>query len=190
MDGVVEVTSMNKGRVVTGAGGGIGTKTVERFLENGDTVVGLDRSGPSLKLLEGVCGTGQRLSTLTTNVTQTSEVAAFTARMREKHGGSVFEMRGQFTPENSALVLGDSQVETLQLIRSSGADVSLRHAVILAKAAVTLQMPIVLTSSQENHIQGPTAPELQNAASKPIRRACSVSALCMRLFKKFAARLV
>lgn len=56
-----------------------------------------------------------------------------------------FGMRGQFTPENSALVLVDYQVGTLQLIRSSSADVSLRNAVMLAKAAVTLKMPIVLT---------------------------------------------
>ena len=30
--------------VVTGAGGGIDEKIVDRFLANGDTVVGLDRS--------------------------------------------------------------------------------------------------------------------------------------------------
>ncbi len=75
-----------------------------------------------------------------------------------------FEMRGQFTPENSALVLVDYQVGTLQLIRSSSSDVSLRNAVMLATAAVKLNMPIVLTSSQEDHIQGPIAPALQKAA--------------------------
>lgn len=75
-----------------------------------------------------------------------------------------FEMRGQFTPENSALVLVDYQVGTLQLIRSSSSDVSLRNAVMLATAAVKLNMPIVITSSQEDHIQGPIAPALQKAA--------------------------
>ncbi len=49
---------------------------------------------------------------------------------------SKFQMRGPFTRKNSALVLVDYQVGTLQLIRSSGADVSLRNAVMLAKAAV------------------------------------------------------
>ena len=41
---------MQQGRivVVTGAGGGIGGKIVERFLLNGDRVVGLDRSQSSL----------------------------------------------------------------------------------------------------------------------------------------------
>jgi len=75
-----------------------------------------------------------------------------------------FEMRGQFTPENSALVLVDYQVGTLQLIRASSSDVSLRNAVTLATAAVTLKMPIVMTSSQEDHIQGLIAPALQKAA--------------------------
>ncbi len=75
-----------------------------------------------------------------------------------------FQMRGQFTPENSALVLVDYQVGTLQLIRSSSSDVSLKNAVMLATAAVKLNMPIVLTSSQEDQIQGPISPALQKAA--------------------------
>ncbi len=75
-----------------------------------------------------------------------------------------FEMRGQFTPENTALVLVDYQVGTLQLIRSTSSDVSLRNAVTLATAAVRLEIPIVLTSSQEDHMQGPIAPTLQKAA--------------------------
>ena len=75
-----------------------------------------------------------------------------------------FEMCGQFTPESSALVLVDYQVGTLQLIRSSSSDVSIRNAVMLATAATKLKMPIVMTSSQEDHIQGPISPELQRAA--------------------------
>jgi nicotinamidase-related amidase len=75
-----------------------------------------------------------------------------------------FQMRGQFTPENSALVLVDYQVGTMQLIRSSSSDVSLRNAVMLATAATKLKMPIVMTSSQEGHIQGLVSPELRRAA--------------------------
>ena len=70
-----------------------------------------------------------------------------------------FEMSNQFTPENSALVLVDFQVGTLQLIRNNSSDQSLRNAVMLAKA---YGMPIVLTTSQEDHIQGPLAPALQH----------------------------
>ena len=73
-----------------------------------------------------------------------------------------FEMSNQFTPENSALVLVDYQVGTLQLIRNNSSDQSLRNAVMLAKAAKAYGMPIILTTSQEDHIQGPLAPALQH----------------------------
>jgi nicotinamidase-related amidase len=84
--------------------------------------------------------------------------------MFKKDNNEKFEIPGQFTPENSALVLIDYQVGTLQLIRNVSSDVSLRNAVMLAKAAEKLGMPIVLTSSQEDHIQGPIAPALQEAS--------------------------
>jgi nicotinamidase-related amidase len=73
-------------------------------------------------------------------------------------------MSNQFTPENSALVLVDYQVGTLQLIRNISSDQSLRNAVMLAKAAKAYGMPIVLTTSQEDHIQGPLAPALQHVS--------------------------
>jgi len=41
------------------------------------------------------------------------------------------------------------------------AEDTLRNAVMLAKAAKAYDMPIVLTSSQEDHLQGPIAPALQ-----------------------------
>ena len=84
--------------------------------------------------------------------------------MFNKEGNDKFEMRGQFTPENSALVLIDYQVGTLQLIRNVSSDVSLRNAVMLTKAAEKLGMPIVFTTSQEDHVQGPLAPALQHAS--------------------------
>jgi len=84
--------------------------------------------------------------------------------MFNKEGNEKFEMRGQFTPENSALVLIDYQVGTLQLIRNVSSDVSLRNAVMLTKAAEKLGMPIVFTTSQEGLIQGPLAPALQHAS--------------------------
>jgi nicotinamidase-related amidase len=72
-------------------------------------------------------------------------------------------MKGQFTPENSVLVLVDYQVGTLQLIRTSSSDLCLRNAVTLATAAKALKIPVVLTSSQEDRIQGPISPALQKA---------------------------
>jgi nicotinamidase-related amidase len=77
--------------------------------------------------------------------------------------GKDYKMSGQFTPDNSALVLIDHQVGTLQFVYTMSPDESLRNAVMLAKAAKAYGMPVVLTTSQEDHIQGPTAPALQQA---------------------------
>jgi nicotinamidase-related amidase len=72
-----------------------------------------------------------------------------------------YMMKGQFTAENSVLVLVDYQLGTMQLIRTSNSDVCLRNAVTLATAAKTLNVPVVLTSSQEDRVQGPISPALQ-----------------------------
>lgn len=77
--------------------------------------------------------------------------------------GKDYKMSGQFTPDNSALVLIDHQVGTLQFVYTMSPDESLRNAVMLAKAAKAYGMPLVLTTSQEDHIQGPTSPALQQA---------------------------
>ena len=59
-----------------------------------------------------------------------------------------------FTPNAAALLLIDFQVGTLQLAKTNAADVALRNAITLAKAALAFKMPIVVTSSQEDRIQG------------------------------------
>lgn len=63
-------------------------------------------------------------------------------------------------PDNAALVLIDHQVGTLQLVRNLDAGQVKRFTLALAKAAKILGMPVVLTSSQEERIQGPLMPEL------------------------------
>ncbi len=68
-----------------------------------------------------------------------------------------------FTPETSALVLIDHQVGTTQLIRNITPDTAIRNAVLLGKAALAYNMPVVMTSSQEDRIQGPLHPALQEA---------------------------
>ncbi len=69
-----------------------------------------------------------------------------------------------FTPESSALVLIDFQVGTIQLIKNQiTPDIAVRNAVLLGKAALAYKMPIVMTSSQEDHVQGPLHPALQKA---------------------------
>ena len=67
-----------------------------------------------------------------------------------------------FKPENSALILIDYQVGTMQLVKNQMPDAALRNAIKLAKAAKAFKMPIVLTSSQEDHSQGPTSASLQH----------------------------
>jgi nicotinamidase-related amidase len=74
-----------------------------------------------------------------------------------------YVMSGQFTPENSALVLIDHQVGTIEFVHTMSPETSLKNAIMLAKAATVYGMPIVMTTSQEDHAQGPTAPASQAA---------------------------
>lgn len=76
---------------------------------------------------------------------------------------AAYVMPGQFTPDNCALVLIDHQVGTLQFVHTMSPETSLQNAIMLAKAAKAYGMPVVLTTSQEDHPQGPTAPALQEA---------------------------
>jgi nicotinamidase-related amidase len=72
-------------------------------------------------------------------------------------------MSKPFDPKNTALVLIDFQVGTLQLIKTMQSDLALRNAVSLAKAAKAFNMPVVLTTSQEDQIQGEVPPSLARA---------------------------
>ena len=65
-----------------------------------------------------------------------------------------------FLPETSALVLIDHQVGTMQLIKTLDVDMVKRNTLALAKTAKILNLPVVLTSSQEDRIQQPLMPEL------------------------------
>ena len=68
-----------------------------------------------------------------------------------------------FTPQTAALVLIDLQVGTIQLIKNITPDTAVRNAALLGQAALAFKMPIVMTSSQEDHVQGPLHPVLQQA---------------------------
>jgi nicotinamidase-related amidase len=52
-------------------------------------------------------------------------------------------------------------------VHTMSPETSLKNAVTLAKAAKAYGMPIVMTTSQEDHAQGPTAPALQVAFNSP-----------------------
>ena len=85
-----------------------------------------------------------------------------------------------FTSADSALVLIDHQTGTMQLIKNIPLDVAKRNTLALAKTAKILNIPVVLTSSQEQNLQGPLLPELEqilpDAFAARVKRAGIVNA--------------
>ncbi|MFI7615819.1 isochorismatase family protein [Nonomuraea terrae] len=71
-----------------------------------------------------------------------------------------------FTPDDTALLLIDHQLGTMSWIRSADQEEVKANALALAKAAVALDMPLILTTSLEDHAQGPLLPEFAEIASK------------------------
>ncbi|MEO3876261.1 isochorismatase family protein [Nonomuraea sp. B12E4] len=71
-----------------------------------------------------------------------------------------------FTPDDTAILLIDHQLGTMRWIGSAGHDEVKANALALAKAAVALDMPLILTTSLEDHAQGPLLPELAEIAPK------------------------
>lgn len=69
-------------------------------------------------------------------------------------------MNSIFTAENSALLLIDHQIGTMKLIHNIPLEVVKRNTLALAKTAKILNIPVILTSSQEENIQGALLPEL------------------------------
>ena len=63
-----------------------------------------------------------------------------------------------FKPESSALVLIDLQIGTIQMIKNIMPETAIRNAVLLGRAAQAYKMPIVMTSSLEEKVQGPLHP--------------------------------
>ncbi|MFN3050769.1 isochorismatase family protein, partial [Pseudomonas alloputida] len=66
----------------------------------------------------------------------------------------------RFTADNAALLLIDHQVGTMQLIKNIDSDLAAKQSIALAKMAKILNMPVVITSSQEDQAQGPILPEI------------------------------
>jgi nicotinamidase-related amidase len=100
-------------------------------------------------------------------------------------------MNNIFHPEDTALLLIDHQIGTMQLIKNISLDVVKRHTLALAKTAKILNLPVVLTSSQEENIQGVLLPELQDivpaAFATRVKRAGIVNAWTDPNFKNAVA---
>ncbi|HDG9809790.1 TPA: isochorismatase family protein [Raoultella planticola] len=67
----------------------------------------------------------------------------------------------KFTSDNAAMLLIDHQVGTMGWAKSMAFDELKRNALMLAKSAAILDMPVVLTSSMEKYAQGPLLAELK-----------------------------
>ncbi len=94
------------------------------------------------------------------------------------------------SPANSAILLIDHQVGTMQLIKNLPLDHVKQATIALAQTAVILGLPVVLTSSQEDQTQGPLIPELKSilpaAYEKRVKRAGIVNAWNDDSFRKAA----
>ncbi len=82
-----------------------------------------------------------------------------------------------FTAESSALVLIDHQVGTMKLIRNINVEAVRINTIALARVARILDMPVVLTSSQEERVQGPLLPELAEVLPGPFAARAKRSGL-------------
>lgn len=88
------------GRVVliTGAAGGVGAELVERFLGNGDTVIGTDISPDALAKLEADLGAGSALITSAGNITDENDVDNLADLTRQQGGLDVLVNGAGFFP--------------------------------------------------------------------------------------------
>lgn len=94
----------------------------------------------------------------------------------------------RFTAENSALLLIDHQVGTMKLIKNIDKDRAAKQSIALAKMAKILNLPVVITSSQEENAQGPILPEiadiLPEAFAARVKRPGVVNAWAYEDFHK------
>lgn len=86
-----------------------------------------------------------------------------------------------FTPRDSAVLLIDHQVGTVGWVRSTDYEGLKSRALALARVAKALDIPLVLTSSQEDQIQGPLLTELAEISPEEhanrVQRSGAVNAL-------------
>ena len=68
----------------------------------------------------------------------------------------------RFNADNAAMLLIDHQVGTMSWVQSIPFEEMKRNALMLAETARILKLPVVLTSSMEEHAQGPLLSELRS----------------------------
>ena len=97
-------------------------------------------------------------------------------------------MKNLFTPKNCAMLLIDYQQGTIKLAQNIDYDELVHNTRALARTAVETGIPLVLTSSQEDHFQGQLLIDLQQIApdayAKRIKRPGVVDAWMYDDFRK------
>jgi nicotinamidase-related amidase len=93
----------------------------------------------------------------------------------------------QFTKDNTALLLIDHQLGTMQLVRNIDRELAAKQAIALAKMSRILGLPTVITSSQEDRAQGLILPAiadiLPEAHAARIKRPGVVNAWAYPAFR-------
>ena len=96
--------------------------------------------------------------------------------------------KNAFTPENAAMLLIDHQLGTMGWTHSHDINLVKANALKLARIAKALKLPVVLTASMEDHVQGPLMPELEQilpeAFAQRIKRPGIVNAMHHEGFNK------
>src|ERR1700686_828409 len=96
--------------------------------------------------------------------------------------------KAAFTPNNAAMVLIDHQLGTMGWTHSHDINLVKANALKLARIAKALEMPVVLTASMEDQVQGPLMPELAEilpeAFARRVKRPGIVNAMHHEGFNK------
>jgi nicotinamidase-related amidase len=93
-----------------------------------------------------------------------------------------------FTPDNAAMLLIDHQLGTMGWTHSHDINLVKANALKLARIAKAVSMPVVLTASMEDQVQGPLMPELAQilpeAFAQRIKRPGIINAMHHEGFNK------
>ena len=92
-----------------------------------------------------------------------------------------------FTPQNSAILLVDHQNLTVDWVKSLPRDTMIANVRVLARLGTELNIPLVVTSTMETTVVGPTIKDIQTLApaawGKRIKRGGTLSAFLDPAFK-------
>ena len=96
--------------------------------------------------------------------------------------------KNAFTPDNAAMLLIDHQLGTMGWTHSHDINLVKANALKLARIAKAVKMPVVLTASMEDQVQGPLLPELAQilpeAFAQRIKRPGIINAMHHEAFNK------